>query len=471
MKSLYKKQVVLYIGILLATFVVMAVIMYFSLSDNYIERQKNELVSLGERIQESMSELYYNGAAYNEFQNTIQILEDYMGAQVFFVTNTGKISMVSSGIGDLWIGRTITSETVDIVLSGKIAYVEGNIGGMFTDKVLTVGYPITFGGCVQGGIFMCKSMPEIRESFFAIYRNVIGFTALALICGALLVMIFTRRIVRPITEMNKAARVIAEGNFDNRIEIRTNDEVGQLAESFNYMAESLDENEHMRREIIANISHDLRSPLTSIQGFLGAVADGTIPPENSGKYINIALEESKRLSKMVENVMDMSRAQAGMLDINREEFSINDLIKKTAESMEARIREKGITANLIFDSENTVVYADYNKISRVLQNLFDNAVKFTPEGGIITAETAEENGKIKITVRNSGTPLGEEDRKHIFDRFYKGDRSRGECCTGSGLGLAIVKELLKAHGETISVDSGENYNEFVFALEMPENDK
>lgn len=465
MKSLYKKQVTLYIGILLATFAVMAVIMYFSLSDNYIERQKNELISLGGEIQGSMAELYYDGAAYNEFQSTIQILEDYMGAQVFFVTNTGKISMVSSGIGDFWIGRTITNETVDIVLSGNIAYVEGNVGGMFTDKVLTVGYPITFGGYVQGGIFMCKSMPEIKDNFFAVYRNVIGFTALALIIGAALVIIFTRRIVRPISEMSKAARVIADGNFDNRIEISTDDEIGQLAESFNYMAESLNENEQMRRELIANISHDLRSPLTSIQGFLGAIADGTIPQENAGRYINIALEESGRLSKMVENVMDMNRAQAGIVDVNKEDFSINDLMRKTAESLETRMRDKNIKVNLNFDNEKSMVYADYNKIQRVLQNLFDNAVKFTPVGGNITAETTAEDNKIKISVKNSGAPLSEEERKHIFERFYKGDRSRGECCTGSGLGLAIVKELLKAHGAAISVNSGEDCNEFVFSLE------
>ncbi len=466
MKSLYKKQVLLYIVILLVTYVIMAFAVYFPLSNNYIEREKMSLVSQGEKIQESMTELYFDGAAYSDFEKNLQVLEDYMGCQVFYVNNSGKISIVSSGIGDFWIGKTITDKTVGLVLEGNITYIQGNIDGMFTDKVLTVGYPIKFGGFVQGGIFMCKSIPEIREDFISIYQNIILFMGLALIGGAILVLFFTRKIVKPITEMNKAARVIAEGRFDNRIKIKSKDEVGQLAESFNYMAESLDETEKTRRELISNISHDLRSPITSIQGFLGAIEDGTIPHENSGRYISIALEETKRLSKMVENVMDMNKAQTGALEVTKEEFDINALIKNTLSAFEKRVRDKNISVSLIFENDMDVVFADYDKISRVVQNLLDNAVKFTNDGGKIIIETTLEGNKLMVGVKNSGEPISDEDRKYIFDRFYKGDRSRNEDIAGSGLGLAIVKELLKAQGESVFVRTGENFNEFVFSLEI-----
>ena len=154
MKSIYKKQVLLYIGILLVIYVVMALGTYFSLSESYLNREKNALIATGESVQERMSLLYYNGAAYVEFDRVLHSIEDYTDAQVFYVTSMGRISMVSDGIGDFWIGRTITDKTVSMVLDGHITYVEGNIDGMFTDKVLTIGYPITFGGAVQGGVFM-----------------------------------------------------------------------------------------------------------------------------------------------------------------------------------------------------------------------------------------------------------------------------------------------------------------------------
>jgi len=465
MRSLYKKQVLLYICVLMVTFLVTAAATYFSLSEGYIKRERSKLVEHGASIQQIMEGLYFNGAVYDEFDNAIQVLEDYMDAQVFFVTASGRISMVTDGIGEDWVGKTITDKTIGMVLDGNITYVESNFQGMFADKSLTVGYPIKFAGAVQGGIFMCRSLPEIKEDFFNIYKTIILFMILALVIGVFIVVLFTRRIVKPITEMNKAARGIAGGNFSDRIKIKSKDEVGQLAESFNFMAESLDETEQTRRELIANISHDLRSPITSIQGFLSAIADGTIPPEKNDKYINIALDETKRLSRMVENVMDMNKAQIGSLDINKEEFSVKELIKNIVIANETRIREKGISVNLLFDGKNSV-YADHDKIERVLQNLFDNAIKFTGEKGDITVETTLKKDKLIISVKNSGSPISDEDKKHIFDRFYKGDRSRGLDNTGSGLGLSIVKELLKAHGEGITVNTDDGYNEFVFMLDV-----
>ena len=465
MKSLYKKHILLYVCILLVTFVVTAGATYFSLSNIHIRREKEKLVEQGATLQNIMGELYFNGAAYNEFTSAIQILEDYMNAQVFYVNASGKISMVTEGIESRWIGKTITDRTVQMVLDGNITYIEGNFGGMFADKSLTVGYPISFGGFVQGGVFICKSLPEIREDFLSLYGNILIIMLIALVAGVVFVLLFTRRIVKPISEMNKAARVIAYGNFDERIKIKSKDEVGQLAESFNFMAQSLEETEQMRRDLITNISHDLRSPITSIQGFLTAIEDGTVPPEKTGRYISIITDETKRLLKMADNIMDMSRVQAGTIELYKEDFSVNELIKSIVVANETKIREKNIEVNLIFESQNTV-NADRDKISRVVQNLFDNALKFTDEGGYITVETTAIDNKLAISVKNSGEPIPEEDRIRIFERFFKGDRSRGKDNNGSGLGLSIVKELLNAHGEIVSVSSGEDYNEFTFMLDI-----
>lgn len=463
-KTIFSKQMALYLGILLFSFSILGFALSMAFSRYYINEKEEALVKQGEKISAQFAQ---SDVSVSRLTKELQILEEYMNASVFIINKTGEIYV--SGENQEWIGQTITDEAIKGVLKGKIVTVEGKINGMFTESVLTVGYPITIRDKTIGGIFMCISMPEIEKNIDGMYEAGIVCMIISIAVGVFLVYISSRRISQPLMEMNAAAKDIAGGNFERRISNSNNDEVGQLAESLNNMAESLFAHEKESRDFIANISHDLRSPLTSIQGFLNAIIDGTIQQEKQEYYLNIILEETQRLTNLTNNIVDLSRAQSSGISLKKAEFDINELIRDSLEKIQPRFDDKKISAEVIFAEESTIVMADAEIIQRVFQNLIDNALKFTRQGGKIEIETLfpKEKNKIFISVRDNGKGIGEEDQKHIFDRFFKADASRGEDKKGGGLGLSIVKEFIKAHGEKIWVVSqiGKG-SEFTFSLTL-----
>ena len=300
------------------------------------------------------------------------------------------------------------------------------------------------------------------------YRAGVFCLLLAFLLTALVSLVTSRKMTEPLMDMNRAAKEIAGGNFEKRVEITGEDEMGQLAESFNHMAESLENIEKSRRAFIANVSHDLRSPLTSIQGFLTAMLDGTIPPEKQERYLRIVLEESQRLSRLAEGIVDMSRAQDSKIVLEETDFDLNEIIRENCAVLEPQMEEKGMRIEVSFAAKETMVHADQDKISRVLHNLMNNAVKFSKEGGIIEVETTfSGKNKILVSVKDHGSGISEEDQKYIFDRFYKVDSTRNKDKAGAGLGLSIVREFIQAHGETVAVKSklGEG-STFLFTLKL-----
>ncbi|MCI8341819.1 MAG: HAMP domain-containing histidine kinase [Firmicutes bacterium] len=468
LKSIFAKQALLYMGILFVSFSVFGTGFSIVYTRQYMDDQQKQLILQGERFKESMTNLYFTGDVdLSRINFELQIVEQYMGASVFFMNNKGQVSLVSSSLNQTWIGRTITDEAVNLVLNGKVATVNSKVGGMFNETVLTVGYPITIGDSILGGIFMCKPMTVLEAASKKMEGVIFGCMLPVLAIGAVLIYFSCKTMTRPLKEMNKAAKIIADGNFQNRINITTSDEVGQLAQSFNNMAESLEKSENNRQKFIANICHDLRSPLTSIQGFIGAIADGTIPEEKQGHYLKIVLEETARLSKLANDMTDLSKAEAGAIKPEICEFDINDMIRDCLNIFERRVVSKKINTKAIFAEEVTEVEADPNMIQRVIHNLLDNSIKFTPENGTIAVETTVKGNKVHIGVKDSGVGINVEEQKKVFERFFKADTSRGMDKSGVGLGLSIVKEFIKAHGQTITVKSAEGEGtEFVFTLDI-----
>lgn len=453
-------------GILLISFGFFGAGISFVYTRQYMNEQEQQLILQGERFKESMSSLYFTGVVdMSRMSFELQIMEKYMGASVFFMNNKGQVSLVSESLNQQWIGQTITDEAVSIVLDGRVATVKGKIGGMFNETVLTVGYPIKAGDKIIGGVFMCKPITVIQEATREMRGVVVGCMIPVFIIGAILIYYSTKRIIMPLRDMNDAAKIIADGNFKNRIEVKSGDEVGQLAESFNNMAESLEKTENNRQKFIANISHDLRSPLTSIQGFISAIADGTIPIEKQSHYLNIVLEETSRLTKLANDMTDLSKAEAGAVKLELCQFDINDMIRESFNVFETRLSAKKIRTEALFEEKFTMVVADPNMIQRVIHNLLDNAIKFTPEEGEIIVETTVKGDKVYVGVKDSGGGITREEQKKVFERFFKADSSRGLDKGGVGLGLSIVKEFIKAHGEKIEVKSNENFGtEFTFSL-------
>jgi signal transduction histidine kinase len=273
-----------------------------------------------------------------------------------------------------------------------------------------------------------------------------------------------RRISDPLREISEAAKVISGGEFQKRLDINTGDEIEELGRSFNNMAESLEKIEENRRNLIANISHDLRSPMTSIRGFIEGLLDGTIPEEKREHYLNIVLGESKRLITMTNQLLELNNMQQGKLEIREEAFELNESIRRKLIAYEKQITEKGLNVTLHMQEEKSYAASDQGLIERVLSNLIDNAVKFTPEKGSIDIRTYENNKSICVDISNTGTSIGAEELKRVWNRFHKGDASRGVYKGGYGLGLAIVKEIISQLGEKISVSSGEDFVKFSFTI-------
>ena len=338
---------------------------------------------------------------------------------------------------------------------------------MFPEKTLSVFSPITIEYKVRGYVFIHKPADKL-VSFKDGLLN-ISYTTLAIIflCAFIVLGLFTFIVYLPIRKMTRAVKDYSEGNFDTKIDVHTNDEMGYLAGSINYMATELSTLEEDQRKFIANVSHDFRSPLTSIKGYIEAIMDGTIPHEVQDKYLNIILFETERLNKLTQSMLELNKygVKGSMMDIS--DFDINHTIKKVAQSFEGTCKDKKISFELILTGQTCIVSADMSKIQQVLYNLIDNAIKFSHPESSITIETTEKNDKVFVSVKDAGIGIPKDSINKIWERFYKTDLSRGKDKRGTGLGLAIVKEIISSHNENINVISTEGVGtEFIFTLPM-----
>ncbi len=279
------------------------------------------------------------------------------------------------------------------------------------------------------------------------------------------VYFITDKIVSPLKEMSFAAKEFSLGKFDSRVKVQGNDEVAELALAFNNMATALEKNEETRRSFLANVSHDLRTPMTTISGFVEGMLNGAIPPEKQNYYLEIISSEVKRLSRLVSSLLDISRLQAGERKIVKAPFDICEMARQIIISFEQKLDAKKLDVEFECDDDNMFATADRDAIYQVLYNLCDNAVKFSKEGGKYRIRIFKQNKKILVSVYNEGDGIPANELSSVFDRFYKSDKSRGLDKTGVGLGLYIVKTVIDSHSEEVWVKSTYGkYCEFVFTL-------
>jgi len=468
--SIVRKQMLLYmttIGVLILILCGALAVIY---TNHYMGEKKNELIHQGEKIAVAYGKAYRTGNL-SDLSHELQMLETYMEAGIVLMNQEGRVVLTSPGFDDVLIGDEIAyDDMTTAVLNGEIATHQINPGEVFDTPMLVVGYPVSEGQLA--GIFMCRPMPEIEASLMEMYQMSIISLFFVSLLGLIVSFLTAKHVAFPLVVMNRAAKIIANGDFEQRVQIHSNDEIGELAESFNHMAESLQAHEKVQKDFIANISHDLRSPLTSMNGFLTAMLDGTIPQEKQEKYLKIVLEETDRLSRMTQGIVELSRAQSSAILLEETDFDINGLIRSNIEMLEPQLKEKQVRIRGIYDEEKTMVRGDRDKISRVLQNLLSNAAKFSPEYGVIEVETTLlDKKKVLISVKDEGPGISQEDQKYVFDRFFKSDTTRNEDKVGSGIGLAIAKEFMLAHGENITVKSEEGKGAtFAFCLKLAEKE-
>lgn len=400
-------------------------------------------------------------------QSHLASLGIYLEADIWLISRDGEL-ILDSGMSGTSEERLIIPEFNSVLPGGKY-YMTGDFFGMFSEETLSVLVPVSHNYHVRGYIAIHTPMSVIVQekegyliSFYITMILLLGMTALFALFHWFLTC-------RPIRRIQKGAMEYALGNYSTPIRLNREDELGFLADTMDFMAESLKDRDEDQRKLISNISHDFRSPLTSIKGYIEAMLDGTIPFEMQEKYLNIVLRETERLTKLTSGLLTLNSMDPKQNRLCKTRFDINTVIKNTAATFEGTCTARNISIELLFTDWESYVYADMGKIQQVLYNLIDNAIKFSRPDSVITIETTMKYEKLFVSVRDTGIGIPKDSLKKIWERFYKTDASRGKDKKGTGLGLAIVKEIIQLHDENINVVSTEGVGtEFIFSLSRAE---
>ena len=461
MKRLYIKFLLGYLIFGVLGFLTIA---FFSsyLTEQYLLRSTGEkMYNEASLLAQECTELYSgSNLDLTSLESDIQALASYTETSVWLMDRQGEIIYDSS--------RRDTNHTIEEFNpadAGQNHYTVGYFYDHFGEETITVYAPISGSYLIRGYVLLHMPTATALASRDAIL-NVVYLTGLILFgLSLILLVLFFLLISRPLKKVTAAASQFAQGNLAYRCDLRSEDEMGYLSKTLNYMASELSKTEEFQRKFISNVSHDFRSPLTSIKGYLEAMIDGTIPPELHEKYMKLVITETERLTKLTQSTLALQSLESRGTYLEQTNFDINQVIKNTAAAFEAACRPKSITFDLTFSSRSLMVRADMGKIQQVLYNLIDNAIKFSHNDSIIWLETYERYDKVFVSVRDTGIGIPKESQKKIWDRFYKTDQSRGKDKKGTGLGLSIVKEIVQAHGQTIDIISTVGVGtEFIFTL-------
>ena len=389
-----------------------------------------------------------------------------LGATVLVTDRQGAVLLCSDGVQSVYIGSRAPSASLPE--EGFSSFSVGTVGDMFPTRQYVAVSAVRIRDRVLGYVFVTSPTETVwatLENHLRVYLlSALG--ALALSC--VVVYLMTYRIVRPLKQMAAATRRFAQGDFSARLSVKGKDEVAELADALNHMAVSLSSVETMRRSFIANVSHELKTPMTTIAGFVDGMLDGTIPPEKQPQYMKVVSDEVKRLSRLVRSMLDLSRIDSGELKLTTVRMDLTEVVGSVLIASEQRIEQKHLRITGLEDCGKFEIDGDYDLLNQALYNLIDNAIKFTDDGGEIDIRLSRRGNRVYCAIRNTGDGIPPEEMPQIFERFYKSDRSRSLDRNGMGLGLFIVKTVIGLHHGMITVRSVEKeFTEFSFWLPAP----
>lgn len=463
MRSLYSKLLIGYLTFGLLGFVVIATFSAKMTYDYLLKVRAEGLYDEANLIASKYSSLYRSRTVTVDLASMYPQLEAisyFQNSEIWVTDRQGTIitdSNRSKRTGTLIENFNPASPTL-------YPYSIGNYNQMFTFEVLSVSAPITGNYTTYGYVIIHLPIDEIHKAKNETLNILYVTCGIIFSLSLIILLVFTKTVYFPLKKITAAANQYAAGNLDYKITLKSHDEMGYLANTLNYMSDELNQMDEYQKTFISNVSHDFRSPLTSIKGYLEAILDGTIPPQMYEKYLNLVISETERLNKLTQSMLTLNSLDSkGYL--YRTNFDINRVIKNTAASFEGTCNAKNIILDLTFFDDIEMVYADLGKIQQVLYNLIDNAIKFSHNNSIIYIQTNPKFEKVFISVKDTGIGIPKTSLKKIFERFYKSDLSRGKDRKGTGLGLAIVKDIVQSHGENIDVISTEGVGtEFIFSL-------
>ncbi len=468
--KLFKKYFLTTSLIIAFSLAIMMMILSFVLN-NYLARTKYEQLSKScNEVTEYLTELSVGAIDNEEFVKTVNALASVSDIDIFISDINGNI--IACGCED-WLenGECFHS---DVVLpasdldsaSGKETFKLTNLGMYKNPHYTASEYIFSADGKTVGIVFSVAAVSSIRALMVTVSRLYVLSAILPIALMFFAIYAMTYKLTKPLRLMSEASKAMAKGDFSKRIPVMSDDEIGELSVSFNQMTNSLVQLEGMRKSFVANVSHELKTPMTTIGGFIDGILDGTIESDKQSYYLLIVSDEVKRLSRLVQSMLSMAKLESGEFVLKPELFDFRELLCTIVISQEQRIEKQKLSITGLDEIESISVNADRDLIHQVVYNLVDNAIKFTNESGNIDFKVKKDNKKIVFTIKNTGKGIKENELPFVFERFYKADKSRSANKNSTGLGLYIVKTILKAHGGGITVTSREN--EFtMFSVTLP----
>ena len=465
-KTLYLKFILAYFIFGVFSFIIVTTFVPNMTKEHLVREKAENLYAEATLIADTYaSGLYASETDLETVKMQLDALSVYMESTIRIINPSGRLVLDTNV--PLNVEEVVMIEGFDPTVTYGSYYIVDDFFGSFESDMLTVLAPINYNYKVRGYVVIHCDMDDIQQSCNSLL-NISYITLVILLLLSLIILIFfTEMVYIPLRKITHATEHYAAGNMHYEFQVDSDDEIGYLAACLNYMASQIAGAEDDQKKFVANISHDFRSPLTSIRGYLDAMLDGTVPPEMHQKYLEIVLNETERLTKLTNSLLTLNNLNMRGMLLDYSDFDINRIIRSTAASFEGTCRQKTMAIELILTGDEMYVHADVEKIQQVLYNLIDNAIKFSHHDSVIKVETSLKKNKLFVSVKDTGIGIPKDDLKLIWNRFYKSDLSRGRDKRGTGLGLSIVKEILNSHNENINVISTEGEgSEFIFSLAL-----
>ena len=439
---------------------------FFALTYSYAVDERSEQMQSKATIVSHMVSSYIESGSLTGLRELANFASNVTDAQ-FLICNTDGDLLLTTDPTLANRVLTMPQEVIDGAMSGDTYTTRTTLGGIYEETHFVVGVPIESNGALVGFVLAVTG----ARALTTMWRTFIGLFFMTAVTVLLLSFVVSAwvsmRQSRPIHEMASATRRFADGNFDVRMHNYEGvTEISELTEAFNSMADSLQETERQRREFIANVSHELKTPMTTIAGYTDGILDGTIPPEQEKEYLRIISDEARRLSRLVRRMLEVSQLQSRDLTRTKAPFDVCESMRRVLISMEKKITDRGLDVDADIPDGSIMVLGDNDLITQVIYNLLENATKFARAGSALYLGVTTLNGKALVSVRNEGDTIPAEEIPLLFERFHKSDKSRSEDKDGVGLGLYVVKTILEQHKEHIAVTSENGLTTFTFTITL-----
>ncbi|MFZ5595768.1 MAG: ATP-binding protein [Bacillota bacterium] len=440
--NIFQRLLFTYAAVLIIAVLLLAALLTFFFNIFLFNQKTNQLITTGRSLQSLSQDFFAGKMSRDELERTGNTMGMITDSQIFMLDEQ-KMSLLK-----FQDQQVFNAGDIKTILDGGIITRKEQYSNQMNGYFAFVGMPLYNGDKVTGAILLLSPQEQANKTLTQIYKIIWGTTGVSMVIASVFIYILSVKISRPVENIQKAAAAIAEGRFTDDLKPSGSDEVAQLTKTFNYMKNRLMQIEEMRKDLIANVSHELRTPLTSISGFILGILDGVIPPGEQEKYLRLAYEETARLNRLVNDLLQLARIQTGNISLNREKIDVGDFLREIAEENSLATARRNIALTSA-SPDGVLIYADRDRLKQILINLLHNAINYSGEGGEISIQAQKTGDSLMVTVSDSGPGIPEDQLDLIFEKFYRVEKSRSREIPGTGLGLSIARELVELHGGKI----------------------